>query len=697
LTLAAALAAGPAGCSRSATPKPPPDKTPPSISAVVAAGVTTTSATISWTTNEASDSQVDYGPTSGYGQSSPLSAPLAITHSVSLSGLAPSTLYHYRTKSRDVAGNLGTSGDLSFTTSTSPDTTPPTISQVFATSITTTSALVAWTTNEASDSQVDYGTTTSYGQSSPLDFSATTSHAIALTGLTASTLYHYRVKSKDAASNLATSGDFTFATSAPPDTTPPAVAVTAPSDNSTVSGISVTVTADASDNVSVSGVQFLLDGAALDGELTAAPYSIIWDSTAAANGPHTLAATARDAAGNHATSASVTLTVANHLGPALELAPAVGGFTTPLDLQQPNDGSGRLFVVEQGGLIKIIQPGGQVLAAPFVDIATRPGFTFGGETGLLGLAFHPNYAASGRFFVNYTRNLGTQLQTVIAEFTASPAGSNTASPASERILFTVDQPFANHNGGGLAFGADGFLYIGLGDGGSGGDPLCNGQNLNTLLGKILRIDVNAARPPGQQYVVPPSNPFANQAGIRGEIWHYGLRNPFRFSFDKSNGADLYIGDVGQGAFEEVDLLTAQQGGANLGWNLFEGTHPYSATCTQTGSTLTGPIFDYSHADGDDSVTGGYVYRGTAIPALADAYVFGDFVSGRVWTLTRDAQGQWVRSARPVLAMGGSNLSSFGQTQDGELYVVRYLTGEVARIRPAAAPVPPPAADGSRRR
>ncbi len=373
----------------------------------------------------------------------------------------------------------------------------------------------------------------------------------------------------------------------------------------------------------------------------------------------------------------------------LELAPAIGGFTTPLDLQQPNDGSRRLFVVEQGGQIRIIDANGGVLAAPFIDVATRPGFTSGGETGLLGLAFHPNYAANGRFFVNYTRHSGTQLQTVIAEFIASPPGSDTARPDSARILLTVDQPFSNHNGGGLAFGPDGFLYIGLGDGGSGGDPLCNAQNLDTVLGKMLRIDVNTAPASGQQYVVPAGNPFANQPDRRGEIWLYGLRNPFRFSFDSANG-DLYVGDVGQNAFEEVDLLTGSQGGANLGWNLFEGTHAYSSACTQAGSTLTGPIFDYSHADGDTVVTGGYVYRGTAIPALTGTYVFGDFGSGRVWTLTRDAQGQWSRSANPVLTMSASNLSSFGQTQDGELYVVRYASGEVARIREAAGATAAPA-------
>lgn len=570
-------------------------------------------------------------------------------------------------------------GGCSGTSSPPPsDTTPPSISSVSASSITTTGTVIVWMTNEASDSQVDYGTTTSYGQSTPLDSSMTTNHSVAISGLAASTLYHYRVKSRDAAGNLATSSDFTFMTAAASDTTPPTVSMTAPQNNATVSG-NVPVSANASDNVGVAGVQFLLDGVSLGAEDTSAPYSITWDSRQATNGAHTLSARARDAAGNTTTSTSVNVTVSNAL--QLELAPAVTGFASPLDLQEPADSSGRLFVVEQGGKIRIIQSG-QVLATPFIDIATRSGFTSGGETGLLGLAFHPNYSANGKFYVNYTSNTGG-LHTVIAEFTASPPSSNTANPTTERILFTLNQPFANHNGGGLAFGNDGFLYIALGDGGSGGDPQCHGQNLNSLLGKILRIDVTTTPPVGQQYVIPASNPFFGQAGRRGEIWLYGLRNPFRFSFDKANGTDLYIGDVGQSSREEVDLLTPQQAGANLGWNLREGTLPFtSSTCTQVpGSTFTDPIFDYGRSLGG-TVIGGYVYRGTGIPQLVGQYVFGDFVSGRVWTLTQNNQSQWVLTEQ--FSIAGFDLSSFGQAQNGDLYAVR-LRGEVARIRQVGTP------------
>jgi glucose/arabinose dehydrogenase len=682
LSLAVALTVVGAGCSKApAAARQPPDTTPPVISGVAVGQLAPTSVTISWTTSEVADAQVEYGTTAAYGQSSPVNSSQTTSHAVGLAGLTASTSYHYRVKSKDAAGNVGVGGDASFTTPAPPDTTPPVIAGVTAAGITPTTATIAWTTDEPADSQVDYGTTASYGQSSTLDSSLTTAHSVALSGLAASTLHHYRVRSRDAAGNLATSGDFTVTTSAQPDRIPPSVAMTAPADGATVAG-SVTVSATANDNTGVAGVQFLLDGRSLAPEVTTAPYAVAWDSTQMTNGTHVLSARARDAAGNQAVSASVTVTASN--GVQLELAPAVTGFTAPLDLQQPNDGSGRLFVVEQGGKIKIVQPGGQVLASPFIDLSTRPGFTSGGETGLLGLAFHPAFVGNGRFFVNYTRLQGAQLQTVIAEFTASPLGSNTASPATERILFTWDQPFANHNGGGLAFGADGDLYIGLGDGGSGGDPLCNGQNLNTLLGKMLRIDVTTPPPAGQQYVIPADNPFVNQAGRRGEIWLYGLRNPFRFSFDRANYTDLWIGDVGQNLFEEVDLVTSRQGGANLGWNVREGTHPFSSACTAVG-TPTEPVFDYSHATGDDSITGGYVYGGAAIPSLAGSYVFGDFVSGRVWTLTKNAQGQWVRSADAVLNMGPSNLSAFGQAVDGELYVVRYSSGEVALIRQVRAP------------
>ena len=364
-----------------------------------------------------------------------------------------------------------------------------------------------------------------------------------------------------------------------------------------------------------------------------------------------------------------------------DLVQVANGFSTPLDIQQPADTSGRLFVVEQGGHIQIIQGSGTRASTPFLDVTGRAGFTSGGETGLLGLAFHPQFAQNRRFFVNYTRIAGTQLQSVIAEFTASPTSADFADPATENILLTVDQPFANHKGGGLAFDQAGFLYVAFGDGGSGGDPQCNGQNINVLLGKILRIDVDSPPAAGLHYAIPSGNPFVNQTG-RQEIWLYGLRNPFRFSFDTANG-NLWIGDVGQDSFEEVDLLTPTQGGANLGWNLREGTHAYPATtCSQTGNQLTDPIFDYDHLDGDATVIGGHVYHGQAVPMLAGSYVFGDFISGRVWSLTQSGQS-WTRTL--LLTTAGGDLAAIGQDQAGELYLARYLSGTIERLHQVGQP------------
>ncbi|HTN44400.1 MAG TPA: PQQ-dependent sugar dehydrogenase [Nitrospiria bacterium] len=364
----------------------------------------------------------------------------------------------------------------------------------------------------------------------------------------------------------------------------------------------------------------------------------------------------------------------------LELVPVATGFSQPLDLQAPDDDTGRLFVVEQGGKIRIISSNGQVLSTPFLDISGKL-IGCSGEEGLLGLAFHPNYATDARFFVNYTRNCGGGLQTVIAEYAASTGDPNLADATSERILLTVDQPYTNHNGGGLAFGNDGFLYIGLGDGGSGGDPLGNGQDTNTLLGKILRIDVDSTPDLGLQYAIPPDNPFVNKAGL-DEIWLYGLRNPFRFSVDSATG-DLWIGDVGQDSFEEVDRITPRQGGANLGWNIMEGTHCFNPPANCPTANLTLPIFDYPHDPhlGDGTVIGGYVYHGTQLTQLAGAYIFGDFLSGRVWTLTQDSQHHWMRTE--IFSTTLNDLSSFGQGQDGELYVVRYSSGSVAQIRQIA--------------
>ena len=344
----------------------------------------------------------------------------------------------------------------------------------------------------------------------------------------------------------------------------------------------------------------------------------------------------------------------------LRLELLADGLEDPIGLTVAGDGSGRLFVNERDGLVRVIGPDGRLRGQPFVDLTNR--ISAGGERGLLGLAFHPNFVANRRLFVHYSR--AGDGSTVVSELTAA-ADLQSADPGSERVLFTVPDPFGNHNGGQLAFGPDGYLYIGLGDGGGGGDPLRNGQNTEALLGKILRIDVDT-RDGGREYGIPTDNPFGPQGSIPGggapEIWAFGLRNPWRFSFDP-DGGDLYIADVGQGSWEEIDRQPADStGGENYGWNVMEGRHCFGDDCDQTGYVK--PIAEYSH-DLGCSVTGGYVYRGTVQPDLQGVYVFGDFCSGLIFTLQVD-EG----TIDPKLVLeSGLNITAFGMDEDGEIYVV----------------------------
>jgi glucose/arabinose dehydrogenase len=352
------------------------------------------------------------------------------------------------------------------------------------------------------------------------------------------------------------------------------------------------------------------------------------------------------------------------------LTSIASGFVDPLGFAQPNDGTGRFFIVEQRGTIRIIQ-NGSVVAAPFLDIQAL--VEDGGELGLLGLAFHPQFAQNRRFYLNYTTTrLTGGLQSVIAEYHASQTDPNRAE-TTERILLQVNQPFANHNGGQLAFGPDGFLYIALGDGGDGGDPLNNGQRLNTLLGKILRIDVNGNNSANGQYGIPADNPFIADTSAQPEIWAFGLRNPWRFSFDRVGGR-LFCGDVGQNAFEEIDIIVR---GGNYGWRIMEGAHCFnpSSGCNQSGLIL--PIAEYSHSEGE-AVIGGFVYRGTAIPALQGAYVFADFSFGTIWMLRETSSGTWTRTQ---LLDTNRTISAFGQDQAGEIYVLDYASGTVLRLSP----------------
>src|SRR5258705_3550427 len=313
----------------------------------------------------------------------------------------------------------------------------------------------------------------------------------------------------------------------------------------------------------------------------------------------------------------------------VELVPVASGFASPLDIQQAGDGSGRLFVVEQAGRIKIIQSG-NVLGTPYLDISSS--VASGGETGLLGLAFHPNFTSNCCFYVNYTSTRNGKLQTFISEVRAATTAANTVNTTSEQNLFTVDQPEANHNGGGLAFGNDGFLYIGLGDGGGAGDmhgTIGNALDLTTRLGKMLRISVTC----NGTFTVPSDSPFVANATAAKEIWLYGLRNPFRFSIDHAT-VNLWIGDVGRNAFEEVDMLTPTQKGSNMGWRCKEGTHDFNFTGNCPSLTLVDPIYDYGRSQGDATVIGGYVYHGTNMAALSGNYIYGGFLSGRVLALAQ---------------------------------------------------------------
>jgi glucose/arabinose dehydrogenase len=339
------------------------------------------------------------------------------------------------------------------------------------------------------------------------------------------------------------------------------------------------------------------------------------------------------------------------------------GLDIPVAMAHAGDGSGRIFIVEKPGRIRIVQ-NDQLLPDAFLDITDRVGSS-GSEQGLLGLAFHPQYVSNGWFYVNYTNKQG---DTVIARYQRSPDNANQATPASEETLLAVDQPYQNHNGGGVVFGPDGYLYLSLGDGGSAGDPQGNGQSLSTVLGKLLRIDVNS----GTGYAIPADNPFSGQSN-RGEIWAYGLRNPWRFSFDRQTG-DLYIADVGQNQWEEINFQAAgSAGGSNYGWNYLEGTHPYTGTPPQ-GWTSVAPVFEYGHDQGC-SVTGGYVYRGPSLPEFNGVYVFGDFCFGTVWGLIRTPAGGW-QSA--ILFNNIGRIASFGEDEVGELYLLD-LGGTVYRL------------------
>jgi glucose/arabinose dehydrogenase len=352
---------------------------------------------------------------------------------------------------------------------------------------------------------------------------------------------------------------------------------------------------------------------------------------------------------------------------AVGLDPVVDGLGAPLGAVSASDGSGSIFIVEKGGLVRIVRDG-QLTADPFLDVSGQ--ISGGGEQGLLGLAFHPDYPDDPRFFVNYTDGDG---DTHIASFNVDPTNADRADPSSEVQLLFVDQPYANHNGGVVAFGPDGYLYVGLGDGGSGGDPHGNGQKLGALLGKLVRIDVDRTSD-GKAYAIPADNPFASTSGASPEIFALGLRNPWRFSFDRSTG-DLWIGDVGQNTWEEIDVIRAGTSGQNFGWNRMEAGHCFrpSDGCDESGLTM--PVAEYSH-DSGCTVIGGYVYRGTSQPALSGGYLFADYCSGTIWAIDPTADGP---TEPTVVAETNASISSFGEDESGELYVTDIRGGRLLHV------------------
>lgn len=463
------------------------------------------------------------------------------------------------------------------------------------------------------------------------------------------------VTNTDAKSGTLTNG-YTFV--APPAPNPvPTVASLTPNTGVLTGGTAVTIT----------GTGFLTGAIVTFGGTQATGVTVV-------NGTTITAATPAHAAGAvnvvviNTDSKSGTLTngytYAAGTG-TLALATVVSGLSSPVGIERP-PGDNRFFIVEQRGTIRILA-NGALLPGNFLDIQSVTNFD-GQEQGLLGIAFSPTFSTDHKFYVNYTMDEGDR-ETIISEFQTLSTDPNTADPNSERVLLVVNQPFTNHKGGQLVFGPDGFLYIGLGDGGSGGDPMGNGQNTSTFLGKMLRIDVKPPFATGKQYAIPPDNPFAAGGGLP-EIYAYGLRNPWRFSFEPVTNR-LFVADVGQDSWEEIDIL---QKGGNFGWNVMEGMHCYppgTATCDMTNKIL--PIFEYSHADGI-AVIGGYHYKGTAIPSLANKYIFAD-LTGKIWSLTEAPANTWTRAN---LLATGLTLTSFGKDASGELYLLDY-NGNVLKL------------------
>lgn len=352
----------------------------------------------------------------------------------------------------------------------------------------------------------------------------------------------------------------------------------------------------------------------------------------------------------------------------LQLALLANGLPNPTGIvpsSQANDN--RLFILDQSGYIRIINPDGSVVPAPFLDINDK--VLAGGEMGLLGLAFSPHYEQDGNLFVDY---IDKNQNTIIQQYHVSK-DANKADVSSAKTLLTLKQPYQNHNGGDLLFGSDGYLYVTLGDGGSGGDPQNRAQDLSVLFGKILRLDVSQI-----PYKIPSTNPFVNQASRAPEIWDYGLRNPWRISFDRKTH-ELYIADVGQGIIEEINVESPGKGGNNYGWRCFEGAKDFNLDSCKPRDQYIFPVLEYDHSGGRCSITGGYVYRGQKYPALAGKYFYGDYCSGDLFSAEKQ-NGKW--QSTPV-TKSPYKISTFGQDSQGELYMADFATGSIYRIQDSA--------------
>jgi glucose/arabinose dehydrogenase len=464
------------------------------------------------------------------------------------------------------------------------------------------------------------------------------------------------VTNTDARSGTLTNG-YTYTAPQVPNPAPTVTSIT-PNSGVTTGGTAVTI----------AGTGFLSGATVKLGGTSATSVTVVNGTTITASTPAHAAGAVSVVVTNTDAKSSTLTNGYTYTTPAgtLALTNVVSGLSNPVGMERPPSDN-RFFIVEQRGTIRILE-NGALQSGNFLDIQSVTNFD-GQEQGLVGLAFHPNFATNHRFYVNYTIDDVGQRETIISEFQTLTSDPNTADPTSERVLLVVNQPFPNHKGGQLVFGPDGFLYIGLGDGGSGGDPQGNGQNLSTFLGKMLRIGVDPPFTGGREYAIPADNPFAVSGGLP-EIWAYGLRNPWRFSFEPVTNR-MFVADVGQDSWEEIDIL---QKGGNFGWNVMEGMHcfpPGTTTCDMTNKIL--PIFEYSHSDGI-AVIGGYVYKGTAIASLANKYIFAD-LTGKIWSLTEAPANTWTRGD---LLATNLTLTSFGRDAAGELYLVDY-NGNILKL------------------